>query len=249
MGLLKQETFICLDCETTGLDPKEDKIIEVAVARFQGKEVLETFETLVNPGCQIPESSTAIHHITQDMVQGQPTIDQVLPQILEFIGDSIIVGHGIPFDIELLAHAATKCGISSNIGKARFIDTLRLARLYGGSRENSLSKLCQHFNVEVVGAHRAMNDVLVNISVFYFLSQSFKTTEQIFEVLAKPIEMRAMPLGKHKGRPFKEIPLDYLRWAAHQKFDQDLLYSLKSELKRRKSGSQFSQATNPFQQL
>ena len=249
MGLVKADTFICLDCETTGLDPKADKIIEVAVARFRGQEILETFDTLVDPCCPIPELSTSIHHITQDMVAGKPMIQEVLPQLLEFIGDSIIVGHGIPFDIELVANAAAASGIATPIGSSRFIDTLRMARLYGGSKENSLAKLCNHFNIEIAGAHRALNDVLVNVSVFYYLSQNFKTTEQIFEALSRPIEMKAMPLGKHKGRPFKEIPVDYLRWAAHQNFDEDLLYSLRSELKRRKQGAQFGQAANPFSAL
>ena len=58
-----------------------------------------------------------------------------------------------------------------------------------------------------------------------------------------------MPLGKHKGRPFSEIPIEYLLWAANKDFDQDLMFSIRSELKKRKSGSLFKQAANPFSQL
>jgi DNA polymerase III subunit epsilon len=126
---------------------------------------------------------------------------------------------------------------------------LRLARLYGESPSNSLQVLRGHFNIQSEGAHRAMSDVIVNIQVFKRLVQKFRTLEEIQEVLSKPIAMKTMPLGKHKGRPFKEIPLEYLKWAAHQDFDQDLLFSLRSEINRRKKGDSFSQAVNPFHQL
>jgi DNA polymerase-3 subunit epsilon len=58
-----------------------------------------------------------------------------------------------------------------------------------------------------------------------------------------------MPLGKHKGRPMKEIPLQYLQWIVHKGFDQDLLYSIRTELSRRKKGNLFSQSSNPFSNL
>jgi DNA polymerase-3 subunit epsilon len=124
-----------------------------------------------------------------------------------------------------------------------------MARLYGESPVNSLEKLREHFNIAAEGAHRAMNDVVVNIEVFKFLSSKFKTTEQLVERLKKPILLKKMPLGKHKGRPFGEIPIEYLLWAANKDFDQDLLFSIKSELKKRKTGNQFRQASNPFSSL
>ena len=63
MGFLNKDIFICLDCETTGLDAKTDRIIEIAVTKFTFSEILETFETLIDPECHISESSMAIHHI------------------------------------------------------------------------------------------------------------------------------------------------------------------------------------------
>lgn len=94
-----------------------------------------------------------------------------------------------------------------------------------------------------------MNDVVVNRAVFRHLAKSYKTTEHLFETLAKPILMTNIPLGKHKGRPFKEIPIQYLQWMSHQDFDQDLLFSIRTELKRRKKGGLFQQAGNPFLDL
>ncbi|MBS4167759.1 DUF3820 family protein [Parachlamydia sp. AcF125] len=249
MTLLEKATFVCIDCETTGLDPHNDRIIEVAVARFTFSQILEQFESLINPECPIPESSIQIHHITPEMVADKPSITHVIPQILDIIHSHPIVGHGVLFDIELIALAAERAGIPCSIRQNPYLDTLRLARLYGESPINSLEQLRVHFNIQFEGAHRAMSDVLVNIEVFKHLAKRYKTMNNLFQILAKPILLKCMPLGKHKGRSLKEIPLDYLKWAAHKNFDQDLLFSLRSELKRRKQGNLFLQSASPFSDL
>ncbi len=249
MGIISKDTFICLDCETTGLASESDQIIEIALVRFTFETTIDSFETLIDPQITINPESIAIHHITDEMVKGKPKIQEVMPKIIEFIGKDIIVGHGINNDIAFICAAAKQHQIPCRLHAHPFIDTLRLARLYGESPTNSLEKLRQHFNIAEEGAHRAMSDVIVNIEVFKYLSLRYKTTEDLMHRLKSPILLRAMPLGKHKGRPFPDIPVEYLRWAANQNFDQDLLFSIKSELKKRKKGSHFSQAANPFSEL
>jgi len=249
LGLIHKDTFVCFDLETTGLEPDKDQIIEVACARFSFEKIFETFETLIDPGCPISVESIAIHHITDEMVKGKPKIEMILPDLLKFIGKSIVVGHGIPLDLAFLKASAKRHQVPCELEAQAYIDTLRLARLYGESPTNSLEMLRQHFNIAAEGAHRAMNDVVVNIEVFKFLCKQFKTTEQLLERLKHPILLKMMPLGKHKGRAFSEIPIEYLLWAVRKDFDQDLLFSIRTELKRRKQGSQFSQAGNPFASL
>jgi DNA polymerase-3 subunit epsilon len=244
-----KNVFVCLDCESTGLDVEKEAIIEFAAVKFTLTEQLESMETLIDPARPIPPESTKIHHITDDMVAGKPKIGAVLPAILEFIGDHPVVGHGIAFDINIITASANRLGMAHSLQKVPLIDTLRLARLYGGSAINSLEALRRHFNILPHGAHRAMSDVQVNIEVFKHLSKPFRSTHEILERLKKPIAMPTMPLGKHKGRRFNEIPIEYLRWAANQDFDQDLIFSLRSELKTRKQGDQFMQAGNPFSEL
>lgn len=249
MALIEKEVFVCLDCETTGLDPQQDRVIEVAAVRFDVTTTIEEFESLINPECPIPETSIAIHHITDEMVQGKPLIKDVVPDLLKLIGKHILIGHGIGFDVELVALAADRAGIPHTLRQNRCIDTLRLARHYGESPVNSLEQLRLHFNIEDEGAHRAMSDVIVNMEVFKYLIQRYKTVEQLFELLSRPALLKTMPLGKHKGRSMKEIPIEYLRWAANKDFDQDLLFSIRHEIKRRKSGNLFSQVSNPFANL
>jgi DNA polymerase III subunit epsilon len=249
MADLNKVEFVCLDCETTGLDPKENRIIEVAVVRFTLDTVLAEFESLVDPECVIPETSIVFHHITQDMVADKPRIKEILPELLSLIGNSIVVGHGIEFDMKIVAYAAERYGIPCTLLKNQFLDTLRMARLYGESPVNSLEQLRKHFNIQPEGAHRAMSDVIVNVEVFKHLAKRYKTTEQLFEALSRPIMFKTMPLGKHKGRLLKDVPVEYLIWAAKKDYDQDLLFSLRSEIKRRKQGNLFSQSSNPFTKL
>lgn len=246
---LDKQRFICLDCETNGLDAKQSRIIEIAVILFDFNNIYESFETLVDPEQDIPESSIAIHHITPEMVKGKPTIKEVLPQILSLVGQNIIIGHGIGFDIDILTQSAQREGLASNIHYNQFIDTLRMARIYGESPKNSLEQLRKHFNIELEIAHRAMGDVKVNIEVFKRLGERYNTTEALLDVLSRPILMKEMPLGKHKGRPMKELPLQYLFWASKQDFDQDLTFTIRTEIKKRKQGNGFSQASNPFKDL
>jgi DNA polymerase-3 subunit epsilon len=236
MKRFEQQTFICMDCETTGLDVDKDRIIEIAITKFTFNEILEEFETLVNPEKPIPEESIKIHHITDEMVQHAPLMKDVLPRALEMIGNHIIVGHGVKFDVDMVRKAAERVGVPTKIAHNPMLDTLRMARLYGESPINSLEQLRKHFNIEEEGAHRAMSDVIVNMNVFKQLCKNHKSLDHLFEVLSRPIPMKIMPLGN-------------LRWAANKDFDQDLLFSLRSEIKRRKSGNHFTQSANPFHGL
>jgi DNA polymerase III subunit epsilon len=187
------------------------------------------------------------------MVSNQPTIDKVLPGILKLIGDHVIVGHGVGFDIDILAHAAERHAIPTTIRNNRVLDTHRMARIYGESPINSLEYLCNHFNIPLEESHRAKSDVIVNIELFKHLAKPYRNLEQIFEALSKPITLKTMPFGKFKGRFFNEIPLQelngLLKWLIQKGFDQDLVHTVRSELKRRKSGNQFYQAANPFLNL
>ena len=237
------------DLETTGLDPYNDRIIEIAIIKFTFNEILERFQTLIDPEKIIPDETIQIHNITNEMIVGKPKIQEHLADILKKLAGCVIVGHGIKLDLDFVIQACKRYDMPTMLTSTRYIDTLRLARLYGQSPTNSLEKLRMHFNIADEGAHRAMNDVVVNIDVFKYLCQPFKTTEAIFKRLETPILLKMMPLGKHKGRPFGEIPTEYLRWALGKDFDQDLVFSIKTELKKRKDGNRFHQVASPFSDL
>lgn len=229
-------SFTCFDLETTGLDAENDAIIEVAVCVFTFKEVVATYETLINPQRPIPEESTQIHKITDADVAGKPTIEQVLPELLKLIGDTILVGHMISTDIAFLKAAAKKYQIPFTLDKNPVIDTFRLARIYGESSDNSLQTLGKHFSIPETTAHRAMPDVQLNIQVFKNLISrpDYSDLDKLIKMLNEPIALKRMPLGKYKGVEISELPEKYLHWVKQWSFDSDLTYTLEQERKRRK---------------
>ena len=115
MGLINKDTFICIDCESTGLDLEKDKIIEIAAVKFSFEKSIAHFENLIDPECDIPQESIVIHNITNEMVYGKPKIKKILPFFLQFINDNVIVGHGIKFDIDLIVNEAKRANIPCNI--------------------------------------------------------------------------------------------------------------------------------------
>mgnify|MGYP000762701630 FL=1 len=93
---------IVLDVETTGLDYKKERIIEFAAVRLENGVIKDKYETLINPQQHIRKSSMAVHGITEEMVADQPTEEEAMPGIFEFIGDYPIVAHNAIFDYNFL---------------------------------------------------------------------------------------------------------------------------------------------------
>ena len=247
MVLLKDIEFVCLDCETTGLDVKKDRVIEFAAIRFTFDEVIDSVEFIIHPERAVSAESQKIHKISDAMLKDKPKFGEVFSKIKGFFKErDHIVGHHVGFDLQVLSQESERLGETLLPKQHYVIDTLRLAKEYGDSPNNSLEALARHFNVPHQGNHRAMKDVEMNVRVFKHLTKRFRTLSQVTHILSKPIKMKYMPLGKYKGRLFTDIPLEYLLWASKMDFDQDLLFSIRSEIKARKKGTGFAQANNPF---
>ena len=99
---------IVLDVETTGLDYKKERMIEFAAVRLENGVIKDQYETLINPQQHIRKSSMAVHGITEEMVADQPTEEEVMPKILEFIGDYPIVAHNAIFDYNFINEASKR---------------------------------------------------------------------------------------------------------------------------------------------
>ncbi|MEN8241440.1 MAG: 3'-5' exonuclease, partial [Chloroflexota bacterium] len=95
-------SIVAIDLETTGLDSKTDTIIEIGAIRFNNRRIEEEFSTLINPQRPISNFITRLTGITNLMVQNSPTIDEVLPELADFVGDLPILGHNVKFDVGFL---------------------------------------------------------------------------------------------------------------------------------------------------
>lgn len=154
--------YTVFDLETTGLNPETDEIIEISALRVRSGNVIEEFTALVNPGRPIPYSATRINGITDQMVENAPSLRQTLPDFLAFIGKDILVGHNIhSFDLNFLRNGArrtTKQHIEND-----YVDTLSLAKIcLPQLHRHRLTDLAAYFHIAAAGAHRALNDCVMN---------------------------------------------------------------------------------------
>jgi len=162
-------TFCVLDLETTGGSPLDCAITEIGAVKYRGGEQLGTFQTLVDPGLPIPPSITILTGITQSMVIDAPRIAEALPAFLEFIGDAVIVGHNVRFDLSFLNAAATRLDYDRLPNDS--VDTAALARrlVRDEVRNLRLQTLAAHFRSPVVPIHRALDDAMATAHVLHGL--------------------------------------------------------------------------------
>lgn len=155
--VLFPEDYTVVDIETTGFDPMFDEIIEVAGIKYRGRNEVGRFQSLVKPDDGIPDYITALTGITNEMVADAPGIEDVLPRFLEFIGEDIVVGHNVHFDVNFIYDYAEDFELKPFSND--LVDTLRLSRrLYPELQSHKLSALAAHFGVEPDGEHRALAD-------------------------------------------------------------------------------------------
>ena len=156
-SLLKSiSDYVIIDIETTGLDSKMDMIIEFAGIKVKNNIIIDTYSTLINPNIEIDSFITNLTGITNKMIANAPTIDKKIKEILDFIGDNIIIGHNVNFDINFLYD---NCELILNKPLINdYIDTLRLCRKLIESKNHKLETMANKFNIDYTNAHRALKD-------------------------------------------------------------------------------------------
>lgn len=166
------DSFVVADLETTGFDPFKDEILEISALKVENGIVIDTFSSLVNPGTEIPAHISRLTGITNEMAADAPTIESVMPEFLRFVGDYLIVGHNVCFDINFITEKSF-----DSVGKwfyNDFVDTLRIARyctLPVGSYK--LTALSDYYGIEQKQAHRALADCYTTMELFYRLKQTY----------------------------------------------------------------------------
>lgn len=158
---------IVLDTETTGLDARSARIVQIGALRLSGGnlQVEERFERLVNPGSPIPKTAVAIHSITDDMVAGAPAFAEVAPDLEAFAGRAIVIGHAIYYDLAVLEREYTLA--ERTWPRFRALDVRMLARLAAPSlADHSLDRLCEWLGIDIKGRHTALGDAEATGNVF-----------------------------------------------------------------------------------
>jgi DNA polymerase-3 subunit epsilon len=199
------KAFVVFDLETTGLDPKKDKIVEIGAVKFDQSGIISRFSALINPGIPMPFAASKVNHITDKMLEGKPSIKDALPDFIRLIDDAILVAHNSQFDSSFINEAlsnlfqqAKKKDAQSNQPSLldddisshqhdtwyapfsslpnKIIDTIPLAKQAFPKRyKYNLQDLSRDLGIQAKDAHRAEDDARVCMEIF------LKCVEQIRE--------------------------------------------------------------------
>ncbi len=169
--------FVVFDIETTGLDPVNHEIVEIAACRVRNGEIVERFEALIAPTKGVPREVEKIHGLNEIflLVNGQEA-RKAMTNFVKFVGDNIVVGHNIrDFDWLFVTNHLKR--LSLGIMQNKMIDTLELTRKLLRLPKNNLGEVAKYFGYEPKVAHRAMADVETNALVFVKLMELLLNSE------------------------------------------------------------------------
>lgn len=207
--------FRVFDTETTGFDPDQDAVVEIAAVDVQDGQVVDSREHLVNPEIEIPPVASAVHHIVDKDVEDAPRLSEVWPAYRP--GEGVVpVAHNAAFDARFLGQEPHD-----------WICTYRLAsHLWPDAPGHSNQVLRYHLELTVPGAdgllaHRALADAYVTAALLGPLLQDaqeagLNTVADLRRRCWEPIIHSTCRFGKHRGKPWAEVPVDYLRWMVRQ---------------------------------
>ncbi len=173
------DSYVALDIETTGLNPAADRIIEIGMARVCNGNVADTYSTLVNPGIKISDRIIELTHIHNEELTDKPRINELIDDVIQFIGDYPILGHNVIFDYSFLKKAAVNNNL---VFPSAGIDTLKIARRILPELEHKkLDYLCEYLKVDPGNSHRALDDAL-SASGIYWKMYTIKPDDSGFEI-------------------------------------------------------------------
>ena len=147
--------YVVFDLETTGLDADSDQIIEIGAVRVEKGRITDKYHQMVNPKILIPKAASDKNHITDDMVKDAPTIDQVLPDFLAFVGSDILAAHNGGFDASFLDNACKRHHFAA---PEKYFDTMRLSVYWPNLPNRKLETFLKAAGIHNNDAHRALSD-------------------------------------------------------------------------------------------
>ncbi len=219
-----------IDSETTGMNPQVDKAVEIAGILMDGPEVVKTYQTLVNPGMPIPPEASAVHHITDAMVVGAPSIDAALQPLLEEDVE-YAVAHNAGFDCKFV-----------DLGDLPWLCTWKLANIVWREAPSFGNQVLRYWlglkdPSSNTHAHRALYDVEVTSQIFAEILK--KSTHEdpypgMLSVSQNPVLLRKVKFGEHINKQWSEVPVSYLKWMVNKSsgWDEDTLHTAKYWLER-----------------
>jgi DNA polymerase-3 subunit epsilon len=158
---LSELTYTVFDTETSGLNPATDEIISVSAVRIVNNRLLrqEIFDQLIDPRRGLSAKTTQITGISDSMLTGQPTIDQVLPSFQKFTEGTVLVAHNAAFDMKMLQQKQVRTGVTF---PNPVLDTLLLSAVtHANNKDHSLETIAHRLGINIIGRHTSLGDAMV----------------------------------------------------------------------------------------
>ena len=234
-GIVQSQSYTVIDLETTGLNHRDDAIVEIACLRLSGGFVTDSFVSLVAPCRPIPAEASAVHGIFDANVRSAPRLADLKETILDFIAGSTIVAHNASFDLGFLPFLSDRPRICS----------MRLAMHLVDAASYKNEALRELFGIQMPAnhgpAHRAYNDAAVTAAVFIELLARYSRTLHpqsvagLIELISRPALLGRFAFGTHRGVDIEAVPTSYLQWIVAGGFENwiDVRATAEYELARR----------------
>lgn len=159
-----EDGYVVFDIETTGFNKAQDKILEIGAYRVRGGAIQDAFHRMIDPHMPIPSAITALTGITQEDVEGEGELEEVLREFLSFVGEDVLVAHNASFDTGFIRAKLEELGIARP--DWTIVDTLELSRGLFSLRRYGLDALVKHLEIELSHHHRADEDALATAKIF-----------------------------------------------------------------------------------
>lgn len=166
-GLTQNELFAVVDIETTGGNYRMEKVTEIAIYKFDGENIIDEFQTLINPECNIPYFITNLTGITNEMVKDAPKFYEIAKKIVEFTDGCVFVAHNVNFDYGFIKQEFKNLGYDFT---KKQVCTVKMSRkIIPGLPSYSLGNLCKSLGITIHARHRAAGDALATVQVLKLL--------------------------------------------------------------------------------
>ncbi len=182
------DDYTVVDLETTGFSPQYDEIIEIAALKVRNGKIVKEYHQLINPKREVNSFIVGLTGITTSLLCNKPTLDEVIDDFLEFLGNDVIVGHNVSFDINF---------IYDNVKELRgkeftnsYINTVRLSKkLHPDLRHHTLYNIAEYYNFDPYDEHRALSDCEVTYSIYNFMkdevSNKYASFDKFYSLFVK----------------------------------------------------------------
>jgi DNA polymerase-3 subunit epsilon len=161
--------YAIIDIETTGNTYRSGKITEIAIFIHDGFGIVDSFSSLINPECYIPDFITRLTGIDNEMVRSAPRFYEVARKVVEMTNETVFVAHNVNFDYKFIQEEFNRLGYDY---QRKTMCTVKMGRKYlPGHRSYSLGTLCAELGISINGRHRAAGDALATVKLFEMIME------------------------------------------------------------------------------